>query len=427
MNAVIVTYNWPPRNAIGTHRPYALARYLSEQGASVTVLTAKKQSFDEPLDLYFPELAGVEVIEVSAPATGVLLNPMLKFEVVKRSARRVKEWLGEYSDIVIDPRMAWRVSANAHAIRLAAEANLVISTYGPASAHLIGYDMKKANPDIYWVADYRDLWTQGRATMSEGARERLKLLELKTVGAKANILSAVSKDMVKHLTITLGKETLELSNGFDLDEGQLRAALERAPSKSNGPFRIVHTGTIYPGHRDPTPLLDVLVELQNDGVFCVGEVTVDFYGARSEALQRLISNFAYAPFVRWMGHVSRDCALAAQKSADLLLLLESALPEAKGVLTGKLFEYMTTGIPILCVGSRPEYEIGIVLANTGTGRVVDPEGHAQLKKLMLATLAGDGLFREFSPDVAELLKYARKTLVDRFIEDVFERMKQHTK
>ena len=56
MRIVIVTYNWPPRNAIGTHRPYSWARYWSEAGAKITVLTAAKHAFDAPLDLYLPNI-----------------------------------------------------------------------------------------------------------------------------------------------------------------------------------------------------------------------------------------------------------------------------------------------------------------------------------------------------------------------------------
>ena len=49
MNVVIITYDWPPRNAVSVHRPYSWAKYLAELGVDVTILTAAKRSFDEPL------------------------------------------------------------------------------------------------------------------------------------------------------------------------------------------------------------------------------------------------------------------------------------------------------------------------------------------------------------------------------------------
>ena len=75
---VIVTYDWPPRNAISIHRPYAWARYWSEAGAQVTVLTAIKQPFDEPLDLHMPQLQEVEVIEVPYGGGGRLTREALQ-------------------------------------------------------------------------------------------------------------------------------------------------------------------------------------------------------------------------------------------------------------------------------------------------------------------------------------------------------------
>ena len=64
LRIVIITYSWPPRNSISTHRPYSWARYWSEKGEKVTVITGEKQNFDEPLDMPLQDLEGVEVIEV---------------------------------------------------------------------------------------------------------------------------------------------------------------------------------------------------------------------------------------------------------------------------------------------------------------------------------------------------------------------------
>lgn len=419
MNIVIVTYNWPPRNAIGTHRPYAWARYWSEAGAKVTVLTAQKQPFDEPLDLHLPRLEGVEVIEVSGKGAVSVLGRLLKSQRLRQVARKIKAWLGRRSAMVSEPRMAWRGAAKTKAVELALRADVVISTFGPAAAHLIGYDMKMANPNLFWVADYRDLWSQRHtAVISEDNREKSRQLEKDTVGARADFLSAVSKDMVEQLTSFLGKETFEVPNGFDIDEALIRDTLAERPLKPDGPMRIVYTGMIYEGHQDPTPLLDALSALHSEGALDVGDVTVDFYGARVDLAKRLAQSPSYSPFIRLMGHVTRDEALEAQRSAGLLLLLESPAPEARGVLTGKLFEYMTAGRPIICVGSRPEYEIGCVLSKTGTGRVFGPDEYDQIKSVLSKTLAGNGLYKDYSPNLEWVLKYSRKTQSEYFLEGI---------
>ncbi|MDN5938553.1 MAG: hypothetical protein L0H83_07795, partial [Salinisphaera sp.] len=126
----------------------------------------------------------------------------------------------------------------------------------------------------------------------------------------------------------------------------------------------------------------------------------------------------YGKFMRFMGHVSRSSALEAQQNADLLLLLEDAAPEARGVLTGKLFEYTTAGKPILCVGSSPEYEIVQVLQATSTGRVFGPEEYDQPAVVPLETVAGSGLYDAYRPSLDAIMRYSRERQARRMLNVV---------
>ncbi len=409
LNIVIVTYNWPPRNAIGTHRPYAWAQHWTKAGALVTVLTAQKQAFDEPLDLHLSELEGVKVFEIAGSGPINLIGKLFKFERLKRLAKKLRSWIRRGGSISIDPRIGWRDQAKQISIKLADNADVVVSTYGPAASHLIGFDMKIANPKLVWVADYRDLWSQSHTVqLSETGRGNMRNLEIETVGKNADLITAVSADMVAKLECLTDRKPLLVPNGFEIDGKQLCERLSDQPRLPEGPLRIVYTGMIYEGHRDPTPLLEALVKLDSENRLKKGSVTIDFYGARVDLVKRLAENRKYAPFIRLMGHVGRDEALSAQVSAGILLLLESPSPEARGVLTGKLFEYMTAGRPILCIGSRPEYEIGSVLKTTGTGVVYGPDEFGRLDKLLLQTLTGKGMFQKYCPNIKEILRFSRE-------------------
>lgn len=411
MRVVIVTYNWPPRNAIGTHRPYSWARHWSEAGAEVTVLTARKQAFDAPLDLTLPDLPKVKVIEVPFGATAGVVNTLLKSEAVRRIAKRVKAAINKRASRSIDPRMAWWNVAQPVANELAQSADVVVSTFGPAAAHLIANDMKQSNPRLRWVADYRDLWSQrpnSGASADENARSAQ--IERETVGRNADLITAVSQDMVRQLADLTGKQIVCIPNGFDIDEDVLRARLQNIRRQPGKPFRIVHTGTLYEGSRDCRPLLEALAKLRADGKIEDGAVTVDFYGSRVDPARKLSQDDRYKPFIRIMGHVPRDKALSAQCEADLLLLLESPAPEAQGVLTGKLFEYMAAGRPILGIGSLPEYEIGRVLEVSGTGATFGPQSYSKLPEIIQDSMSGDGLLRYFDPKIENILLFSRKKI-----------------
>jgi hypothetical protein len=224
--------------------------------------------------------------------------------------------------------------------------------------------------------------------------------------------------MVEQLRSLTGKPAFKVTNGFDIDEALARARLSAPVQMFPGPLRIVYTGMIYRGLRDPEPLLLALSELSAAGRLEVGAVVVEFYGTGLEVAEELARVPAYAPFVRVLGHVSREHALSVQREAGLLLLLESPDPAARGVLTGKLFEYISAGRPILCVGSRPEYEIGQVLRTTGTGVVVPADRPEELRQCILDTLEGGGMYTTYHPRVEEVLAYSRKRLAGYMLERI---------
>lgn len=409
LNIVIVAYQWPPMNSIATHRPYAWAKHWSEAGACVTVLTAQKTVFDGPLDLEAPALENVRVIEVpySNGASNILQYSRAYWFIKK--AKQLKSFLSKYGVATGSSRSLWRKAAQPFALQLSKEAGVVVTSFNPDVAHLIGYDMKILNPNLLWVADYRDLWSQSHVLdVPKRIRAEMRRTELATVGGGADILTTVSEDLTQQLAHFLKKEVHCIPNGFDVDEEEVAQRLTNKQTQQPGPTRIVYTGVIYKNYRDPTPVLDAIVSLISEKKIKSDAVTLDFYGSHNEVAEELAKNTAYKPFIRLMGHVSRERALRAQREAGLLLIMESPQPEARGVLTGKLFEYLVAGRPILCVGSLPEYEIGQVLKKTGTGRVFGPDDQVALKEIILETLEGRGLYESYSPNLAGILAYSRK-------------------
>ncbi|TDR34867.1 glycosyltransferase [Aquamicrobium defluvii] len=407
---LIVTYNWPPRNAIGTHRPYAWAKYWSNAGAQVTVLTAAKRIFDAPLDLHLPDLNGVRVIEVPYGGAGLsLLDQLVRNLKVRSYLKRVRSYLRRSSSSApADPRSGWRGAAIPLIAELAKDNDFVVSTYGPDASHLIANDAKSANPDIIWVADYRDLWSQNpMAGWSDGVRASIRSLEEGSVGRNADLVTAVSEDMIRQLGEFCKGRLLLAPNGFDLDMEDLEQVFASPSRHCANPLRIVHTGTVYPPH-GPTPLLEVLAGMADKGDLELGEVTVDFYGSRVELIVQLMCNPRFRPFLRTPGHVAREDAIEIQREADLLLLLASSAPEGRGVLTGKVFEYISAGRPIICVGSRPDFEIGQLLRRTGTGIVFDYNEPACIAQVIRAQLDGKGSPEWFAPKLEEIGRYTRK-------------------
>ncbi|MDG6348295.1 glycosyltransferase [Luteimonas sp. 8-5] len=401
MRIAIVTYNWPPRNAIGTHRPYAWAKYWARLGVEVTVLTARKQAFDEPLDLQLPVLPGVDVQEVESGGSASVFSSSSAGRIAAMM-KRVKRGLRSRLGLVLDPRDAWARAAATQGAAIADRVDAVVSTFGPRSSHIIAAQMKRHRPGLLWVADYRDLWSNNHlAGYSSRAFDRERALEARTVGSGADVITTVSRELADQQREYLGKPVWVIPNGFD---GEIAPPAGRLQERRT--LRIVYTGMIYPGARDPTPLLKALRELLDEGRIDGNSLGVDFYGPAEPWLERLVASFDLGPLVRIRGRVSRAESLASQANADLLLLLESGSPEAAGVLTGKLFEYLAVNRPILSLGTRRGFAISRILEECGSGICV--EGDVSLvKQIILGVLAGEPI-SWFSPNMEAIARYSRK-------------------
>jgi hypothetical protein len=174
----------------------------------------------------------------------------------------------------------------------------------------------------------------------------------------------VSKPLAKILCKKYERHVDVIYNGFD------SADYETLPDKPFFPddatTRIVYTGTIYPKFQDPTPLFRALNSLHESSSIHPDEIQVIFCGNHAN-IEEISRREGVTKFVQLKGIVPRKEALHMQRDADTLLFLEFDSPQLKGILSGKLFEYLYAGPPIMAVGIGNDSGVGRLLARTGTG------------------------------------------------------------
>jgi hypothetical protein len=71
-----------------------------------------------------------------------------------------------------------------------------------------------------------------------------------------------------------------------------------------------------------------------------------------------------------------------QKKSQVLLLIVNNVPSAKGILTGKIFEYLMAKRPILSIAPN-NGDLAEILNNSNAGNVVDFNDEINLKKHIL--------------------------------------------
>ena len=374
---LLVTYSYPPVERSGARRPAALAKYLPRFGWTPVVLTPRVQGAPRNSELivetdYRDVLADWKVrlhldgkrglheqlrlplsAQPGADKAHTLVITVLKNLLTYPDL--TKGWIPYALNAVEDMR---RHNRRMHAI---------ITTFPPASCHLIGEKAKQVL-GCPWIADFRDLWTQDITTMRPRDLQFLQVpLEKRTL-KRADMLIAVSDPWADRLKQRYrSHEVRTIPNGFDPDDFSPRPEL--APK-----FTITHAGTLYQGQRDPTPLFEVLHDLAREKAIALGEVRVRFYGPTEPWLLPLIRRYELEQVVELKGMIPRAEVLQRQMESQLLLILSFTHPKDTGLHTGKLFEYLGCARPILAIGGN-QGAMTQVLRETRAGVHVSAKEH----------------------------------------------------
>jgi len=239
--------------------------------------------------------------------------------------------------------------------------------------HLIGAAVKAAT-GVHWVADLRDSIAshphRNVDSAAVRAKEKVSASVARLVARKADAIVAASDAIADEVrTLDPAGFVVTILNGADFDDF---AGLEYRSSQR---FRITHTGSFF-GKRDPRPFLRAVAESGlNDVVarFVGGFRSADLEWAESLRLGDRLEIHPYVP---------RRESLALQRDSEALLLL---IPEAdgrgKGVLSGKVFEYVAAERPILAA-VPPDGAAAELIRETGVGVVVAPDDVAGLQEAL---------------------------------------------
>lgn len=265
------------------------------------------------------------------------------------------EWVRQ--GLIPDAQVGWMPHAIWRGLRSVRQrgGRLLFSTSPPASSHLVALALKRMT-GLPWVADFRDCWTYDPldgALARDGLRlQAERALEARVVGEADRVIAVTEvarQDFLKRYPEAARKVVL-IPNGFvphpaPLPEGGMEEG-ERGggEGRRNGRLRMVYTGTFSRSHagRSPEALFDAL-----RGMSDAPELVL--VGALTEAEEGMARDLIERGVVRVVGPVSREEALAYQRSADLLVLVDHPRTVRASNVPSKLYEYAATGRPVLAL------------------------------------------------------------------------------
>lgn len=351
----ILALHFRPDESIGSVRPENWAAWLGAEH-DVSVVTREMPGEELPGFSY----------KIVRPASVFmrLLEIVNNYRKQRRLSRQVGKVVAEESstpaiDKAPSGAFSYRMpcfydlwfSASYRGLRIL-RPDVVIATHSPYTSLLVAWVYVLFNPRTKLWVDFRDLWVGNHVAVGLPFFRWCEQWLEKQILARADAITTVSEGLAEYFNV-LGHE----SKTTVVYNAPAAAVSARKHVASLGQkFSVCYTGTIYSGWRDPSPLLAVVQRLASEGV--INDNFVFNIASRNAGnIFELIKKYKVEKFVRFLGPVSRDEALALQDESDILLMLESGDPRAKGVLTGKVFEYLATTKPILVIGPGPDSEL----------------------------------------------------------------------
>ncbi len=361
-NVLVITYYWPPAGGAGVQRILKFVKYLPSFGITPFVLSvdaamASYAVFDPSLGNEVPSSVQVRRTPTREPFSFYrsLLRkktiPSAGFAgedrpgVLQRAARFIRGNM-----FIPDARVGWNRFAMEKAKEIISQNNIrtVIISTPPHSSQLIGLELKKQVPGIRWIADLRDPWTdiyyykefyhlpfarKKDAKMEQNVLENAD--EILTVSPSlARLLRAkVQPDISPKLHI--------IPNGFDEDDFMIPSS--PPPDK----LIITYTGTLAASYK-PQIFAEALGEIiqRNPEI----PFLMRFVGSVSREVLSLFEKHLPAKSIEVLTHLPHAGSIRCLMNSTVLLLVIPHVENAEGILTGKLFEYLASRKPIVCIG-----------------------------------------------------------------------------
>lgn len=419
---LILTYYWPPAGGAGVQRWLKFVKYLRDFGWEPVVYTAlngEMPVIDESLEKDVPSGLTVLKTPIWEPYTvykrfiGRKKDDRINASFLSENKKaglmeKISVWIrGNF--FIPDARRFWIRPSIGYLQDYLAKNKIghVISSGPPHSMHLIAMGLKKKNPSLKWMADFRDPWTHidfyeklMLTPMADRRHHRLELQVLK----HADLVLSVGADMSMQFEEMYRKaggsadKFKVLTNGYDEED------LLKEQVKKDEKFSMAHIGTLVKD-RNPAILWKVLKEMVAEDKSFASALEIKLVGKIDLFVKEELERFGLTGFVRKIDYLPHSEVIAEQQRSAVLLLLVNRTSNAKGILTGKFFEYMAAGAPVLAIGPE-DGDLGKIMQETGVGLISDFDDAQKLKSNILS------LFRKMPVQRNEtaIASYSRRNL-----------------
>lgn len=426
---LILSYYWPPGGGAGVQRWLKFVKYLREFAWEPVVYTAENGEMPViDLSLMKDVPTGVEVLKrpiwepyrlykwFSGRKKGDKINAsFLNENKTPGLAEKISIWIrGNF--FIPDARVFWIRPSEKFLNAYIQKNNIqfLISSGPPHSMHLIALALKRKNPNIRWIADFRDPWTHidfySKLMLSRFADQIHKRLEKEVLHAADAVLSIghTMSEEFKQLYLASGGKMVNkfkvITNGYDEED------VGENHQKKDELFSLAHIGTLVKD-RNPEVLWRVLKKLVKENHDFAARLQIKLVGKVDRFVKEQLLSNGLEQYVKYIEYLPHNEVIREQQKSSVLLLLVNNTPNAKGILTGKIFEYMASGSPVLAIGPE-DGELAQIVQETQCGYISGFEVEKKLENHLLHLFSHP----EWKVNTQSIKKYSRRALTQQLSE-----------
>ncbi|MBN1573275.1 MAG: glycosyltransferase family 4 protein [Deltaproteobacteria bacterium] len=419
-HVLFLSYNFPPMGGGGVQRTVKFVKYLPEFGWEGLVIAADDKNYwarDETLHEDIPEST---IVRRSSP-----LRPGFFISALERiTSRGFAQGLME-NVFIPDDKIFWALSILFGALRMVKkhDIRLIYSTSPPHSTHLAALLLKRITR-LPWVSDFRDPWTKNYLYKpSNGWIESINRMMERAVMRDADrtiCITERAKESYGELPWVDPDRLVTIYNGYDPDDFGGDGAREVDSDK----LIITHSGSIYGGNYPKDFFLAVRRILREEPSLRE-RLLFRFVGVMDKEIEAEIRSFL-GDNVQFLGYLTHREAVDVVTRSDCNLVVVTADEKASYHVTGKLFEYMAAGRPILAV--VPPGEAADLVRSTETGIVISEDNPEALRRKFrgaieeIAEMKGKGTF---SPNIEAVRRFERRRQAER-LAGIFDQLTAET-
>jgi glycosyltransferase involved in cell wall biosynthesis len=382
---LIITYYWPPAGGSGVQRWLKFVKYLRDFDIEPVIYTVDNPGYainDKSLINEIPN--SIETLRQPIFEPNSILN-FFGTKTNKESAGFLNpnpNFIGKIIQyiranyFIPDARKFW-IKPSVKFLSNYLEKNpvdVIITTGPPHSLHLIGLHLKKKK-DIKWISDFRDPWTEidyfHKMPLNKKAKKKHHQLEREVLKNSDSVIVVGNTMRDQYLKET--DKVVTISNGFDTSDNKEVSHLDIF-------FSITHVGMMN-ADRNPSDLWKILKEICLENPDFKSDLKIRLIGKIAKEVSHDLNIFD-SGITEVVDYVSYAEVKKYQLETQVLLLCINNVPSARGIITGKIFEYLQAKRPILAIGPE-DGDAAEILKNTNSGSIFGFENKQKLKQHIL--------------------------------------------